>query len=570
MDDLIDQKRLSNIIGRIYDAGHQPELWTEVLAEIDALTQTEVAYANKHQPYLNLLQPHLLRAIEMSETLHHQKDKHQTLIHTINHLPIGIITVDQEANIQHINNYAEQLLENNNSVYIQHDKLKASTANKTEKILTNIQQANKGLQQSMILSNDRGYTLHFMPVTHQHTNNKAKIVNILITSKQNQPEFCAEALTSFFKLTPSEGKLLCALLGENHSLTEAAATLGISKHTARAQIKSIFTKTETSSQSELLKKVFNHFSAQAYMQHLGLEQQNQHPQTQHSNKFRTITLNDGRCLEYTEYGDPEGVPVLYFHGIIHSRQQFHPFSNYANTHGIRIIAPERPGFGATDQQEDLSPTAFAKDVKQLVNHLQLKRFYVLSEGNGGAFALACAVILPKQVVRAAIVACVPDKQFDQIKALNPFERQLYNIKQRSSKALSFTLAKTVLKMLSKYDRLLLLMSKHYYHTDRELMQSPAYRRMYQESMRNTLPNNSKGFLQDYFTRTNTWDFQTQHITTPIHIWHGDSDSYVNIKSAKKIAQSIPNCTTHFLKNHGHYIFFSHVDGILKNLIHDNT
>lgn len=566
MNDLIEQKTLSDMIGRIYDAGHQPELWTEVLAEIDTLTQTEAERADQHHPYINLLQPHLFRAIEMSETMHSQKDKHAALTHTMNHLPIGVITVDQEANIQNINAYAEQLLENNSLVYMQQNKLRTSTSSETAKLLANIKQANKGLQQTMIMANESSFTLHFMPAAQQNTNTETKVVNILITCGHTQSAFCAKDIASFFKLTPSEGKLLCALLGENHSLTEAATTLGISKHTARAQIKSIFTKTETCSQSELLKKVFSHFSSQAYMQHHGLEQQSQSPQTHALNEFHTITLNDGRCLEYTEYGDPEGMPILYFHGIIHSRQQFHPFSNYADTHGIRIIAPERPGFGATSRQKSISPALFAKDIKQLANHLQIEKFHVLSEGNGGASALACAAILPEQVIGASIVACVPDKQFDQIKALNPFERQLHNIKQRSSKALSFTLAKTVLKMLSKYDRLLLLMSKYYYHTDRKIIQSPAYRRMYQESMRNTLPNNSKGFVQDYFTRTTTWDFQTQNITAPIYIWHGESDPYVSIKSAEKIALSTPNCTTHFLKDHGHYIFLSHIDDILKHII----
>ena len=570
VDSLIDQKKLSDMIGRIYDAGHQPELWIEVFAEIDALTQTEAERTNQHHPIVNLLQPHLFRAIEMSETMHSQKDKHAALTHTMNHLPIGVITVDEEGNIQNINDYAEQLLENNNLVYVQQNKLRTSTSSETAKLLANIHQANKGLQQTMTLSNESSFTLHFMPAAQQNTNIETKVVNILITCGHTQPAFCAEDLASFFKLTPSEGKLLCALLGKNHSLTEAATTLGISKHTARAQIKSIFTKTETCSQSELLKKVFSHFSSQAYMQHHGLEQQSQSPQTHALNEFHTITLNDGRCLEYTEYGDPEGMPILYFHGIIHSRQQFHPFSDYVDTHDIRIIAPERPGFGATSRQNNTSLTGFATDIKQLTNHLQLERFYVLGEGNGGASALACAAVLSKQVIGSAIVACVPDKQFDQIKALNPFERQLYNIKQRSSKALSFTLAKTVLKMLSKHDRLLLLMSEHYYHTDRALMQSPAYRKMYQESMRNALPSNSKGFVEDYFARTNNWDFQIQNITAPVHIWHGDSDSYVNIKSAEKIAKSIPNCITHFLKDQGHYIFFSHIDDILKHLIRDSA
>lgn len=562
----VQQAVLLDMIGRIYDAAHQPELWPEVLAEVDTLTQAETSQESpSNNPYFDLLQPHLLRAIEMSDSRQGQQNEHIALINILDHMPMGIITANKNNHVCSMNNAAKLILGDNRLLNIKHDELHANTLKQTQKLHQCIALAHQGSPQSLVLmdKNQETCLLHIKPTLQNSTDSNT--VTILIATNQNQQQKCADNLAASFHLTPSEGKLLCALLGENHSLTEAAEALGISKHTARAQAKSIFVKTGTNSQSELLKKVFQGFEFQAYNQPQ-THGKNESSDVEIENIFHTITLNDGGCLEYTEYGDPSGVPVLYFHGIIHSRQKFHPSSDYAETHGIRIIAPERPGFGATSRQKNMSLVAFAKNIKQLVNHLNVAKFYVLGEGSGGASALACAAVLSDQVIRTSIVACVPDKQFDQLKALHPFERQLYNIKQASSRKLSFALGKTVLKMLSKHDRLIFLMKHFFHHTDWEIVQSQGYRQMYQDSMRNTLPHNSEGFLEDYFARTNNWDFRTQHISAHVNVWHGDSDPHTKIQSAHNIAKSIPNCTTHFLEGHGHYIFLSHHDEILRKLI----
>lgn len=58
-------------------------------------------------------------------------------------------------------------------------------------------------------------------------------------------------LSKAFDLTPAEARL-AALLAKDLSLDESANSLGISRQTARNQLKAIFTKTGTSRQAELL------------------------------------------------------------------------------------------------------------------------------------------------------------------------------------------------------------------------------------------------------------------------------------------------------------------------------
>ncbi len=74
---------------------------------------------------------------------------------------------------------------------------------------------------------------------------------LLLTSLDPRPELPESRLMLLFKLTPAEAKLaVCLASGE--SLEEATDRLGVSLGTARNQLKSIFQKTETNRQAELV------------------------------------------------------------------------------------------------------------------------------------------------------------------------------------------------------------------------------------------------------------------------------------------------------------------------------
>jgi DNA-binding CsgD family transcriptional regulator len=61
-----------------------------------------------------------------------------------------------------------------------------------------------------------------------------------------------EVLRKFYGLTPAEIRLSC-LLAEGKGLREVADRIGVTHETARSQLKSIFGKTNTGRQSELVR-----------------------------------------------------------------------------------------------------------------------------------------------------------------------------------------------------------------------------------------------------------------------------------------------------------------------------
>jgi pimeloyl-ACP methyl ester carboxylesterase len=119
--------------------------------------------------------------------------------------------------------------------------------------------------------------------------------------------------------------------------------------------------------------------------------------------FTTLTLRDGRTLEYAELGDPAGIPVVFFHGTPATAGQAGVVADAARTRGVRLVAPSRPGYGAST----LSPpglAATAVDFLELADQLTLERFAVLGISGGGPFALAVAAGAPDRITSVTVHA----------------------------------------------------------------------------------------------------------------------------------------------------------------------
>ncbi len=114
-------------------------------------------------------------------------------------------------------------------------------------------------------------------------------------------------------------------------------------------------------------------------------------------------LRDGRTLAWSEGGDPHGRPVLFFHGCPDTRRAAQSGYGAARRLGVRLIAANRPGYGASTPAGP-SYRRVADDAADLADRLGIDRFAVAGMSVGGTFALACAAHHPDRVRAAALVA----------------------------------------------------------------------------------------------------------------------------------------------------------------------
>ncbi len=125
---------------------------------------------------------------------------------------------------------------------------------------------------------------------------------------------------------------------------------------------------------------------------------------------QTIKLNDGRTLGFSDYGNPNDIPIILFHGTPGSRVYGLEESSILEKFGIRIVAPERPGYGLSTPYQNRKILDWADDVKELTNYLGINRFHIAGESGGGPYVLACAIKMSARVLTATLIgsACPPE------------------------------------------------------------------------------------------------------------------------------------------------------------------
>jgi deazaflavin-dependent oxidoreductase (nitroreductase family) len=114
---------------------------------------------------------------------------------------------------------------------------------------------------------------------------------------------------------------------------------------------------------------------------------------------RTVRLPDGRTVAYTEWGDPAGFPTFYFHGTP-GRSLEGAFADHAaSRHGLRRLAPDRPGYGLSTFQPLRRFHDWPADVSAIADALGIDAFGVVGHSGGGPHAFACGAALSPDRLR---------------------------------------------------------------------------------------------------------------------------------------------------------------------------
>src|SRR5262249_53205310 len=106
--------------------------------------------------------------------------------------------------------------------------------------------------------------------------------------------------------------------------------------------------------------------------------------------MKALKVSDGRYLAYDEYGDPDGTPIIFNHGLSDSRLLRHPDDARTASLGVHVIAADQPGVGGSSPQPGRKVVDWGRDMEELADALGLETFNVAGHSRGALFALAIA------------------------------------------------------------------------------------------------------------------------------------------------------------------------------------
>jgi pimeloyl-ACP methyl ester carboxylesterase len=274
-----------------------------------------------------------------------------------------------------------------------------------------------------------------------------------------------------------------------------------------------------------------------------------------SSAGKTIQLSDGRTLAYLDTGDPEGRPVFYFHGGPGSRLEGLLFDELNQQLGVRMITPDRPGYGMSDFQEDRTYLDWPDDINELADQLGIDRFAVLGWSSGGPYAAAVAHGIPQRLTVAVIVAgegpYASDDYPQSVLNSATFNGSGFNKMLIWSANNSPWLMRTFFTMA----RIMLFRDPAGFGEDSASVdmgfEMPAkdkqfftrdFQREFSAEMVEALRQGAEGWTREYTIERVHWPFKLEDIHIPtVLVFHGSEDTGVHPGVGEYMCMSIPSC-----------------------------
>jgi pimeloyl-ACP methyl ester carboxylesterase len=277
--------------------------------------------------------------------------------------------------------------------------------------------------------------------------------------------------------------------------------------------------------------------------------------------LRILTLPDGRRVACAEYGDPGGLPVLALHGTPGSRLMFALADRAARERGVRLIAPERPGYGLSDYRHSESLAQIAEDLSAVADLYEVERFAVIGVSGGGPYAVAAAAAMPDRISLLALVAPIGEVADVQLR-LSRFQRLLFRRLARRPWASRLFFGRLRLMVFRSPDTAYRWLMRRVRAADRELLARSGVRISLQAAMGEGLRPGVEGVAQDLRLCCSPWRLRFADIDVPAIIWQGSDDPVVPPEAAYALARALPNCRLDVIPAAGHYWVFSRFGLIL--------
>ena len=224
-----------------------------------------------------------------------------------------------------------------------------------------------------------------------------------------------------------------------------------------------------------------------------------------------VRCQAGNALSYSEYGDPNGYPILIHHGLIASISNHHLFDSLVAA-GSRLICIARPGYGESSSYLMKNLAEWGELVSVLVDELALGEFDILGMSSGAPYSYAVGYKLPNRVRSIYIFSGTPALYHPRVLEFWP-----YLVTRNASIAEMRQVAKDVFfSHITEEDRL-------------------------KEDIQDSMANDCFGVAQDLCLRCMDWGFTLSDVTAMVYMQHSKTDGDVPFIAAELTANLIPKC-----------------------------
>jgi len=301
----------------------------------------------------------------------------------------------------------------------------------------------------------------------------------------------------------------------------------------------------------------------------GLSLLSQHEIEELEKNVRFLQTRQGTHLAFHEYGDPDGRPLVFYHGTgshVHGMLLHKPALKY----GFRIVAPDRPGVGQSVFRPGWTILEYAKDVAELADHLGFDKFAAVGISGAGPTLMASAFSIPARLHCVVDLACAmpvySDPAFTQ--HLGGVDR-LYAVLGTRLPLAAFQIPfallgfmQTVMKSPQSFAK---MFDSSLCEADKEIFRLPEFQYLLMRDFQELFRHGSKGPAYDAQTVYKSWGFDLADIDFPIEIIQGTDDIFIPAKFSEYLAGKAKNARLTLVEGQGHFYHVAYGYQLMKKI-----
>ncbi len=220
-------------------------------------------WGEKERRLTGALVPHVRRAVNINRKIHSVTAERDYARAALDQLRMGVVLVNRTATPLYVNRAAESMMGKDGGLAICQNRIAVHSPSETSQLHNLIANAAPGSNRPAV-GGDMRISMPFntdfifcmvtpisSEISHRLNICLGSDCVALFLTRPAGLQLSPKRLASLYKITPAEARLT-ARLASLKTIEEASRELGISVNTGRTQLKSVFGKTGTRSQSELV------------------------------------------------------------------------------------------------------------------------------------------------------------------------------------------------------------------------------------------------------------------------------------------------------------------------------
>ncbi len=390
---------------------------------------------------------------------------------------------------------------------------------------------------------------------------------LMVLDQGRQQEQLSTELIAQYDLTEKEQNVLLKLI-HGRNVKEISAELFVSENTVKTHLKSLFRKTESKSQADVIRLALTHES-QILDSYFDPSAQGFGGIINTQGSDKSITLDCGLTVSYREYGPADGSPIVVCHNGYGCRLMVpHGYEAALERQNKRLIIPDRAGTGLTPFRKG-HPENWTKEFGEFIDKLGLQKYEILGAVMGSVFALLHAIEADSRLTRVRLACPVfvnTRKDMDYLIGIFAPSVRLVRASKRFAREIYELWLKSVTMNLGTHYRSML--EKSLGSVEREkFIKSNCL-----ESNLNTMVDcfregssqTISGISHDMVFCISPRKADLSKIDVPVDIWWGTEDNRINQAGVEHLASQIKDTTLHIREGYSEHIYYGLFEDILSD------